>query len=98
MGDNEDCHIPGEPIKTLVALVFVVVGLCISTLSLAMTHDRLPNVTSLPDVVLDNVPYQPWGLDACEYIIVVSTVVAAIIVLFHEHRWENNVTTLLQFA
>ena len=84
--EEEDEHIPGEPIKLLVAFIFLLLGLFASVISLAMTHDRVPDYKPLPDIFLNNLPYQPWGLAASEYIIVVSTWTAAIVVIFHKHR------------
>ena len=71
----------------LVAFIFLLFGLFTSVVSLAMTHDRVPyNDKPLPDIFLNNLPYQPWGLAASEYIIVVSTWTAALVVIFHKHR------------
>ena len=83
---EEDPEIPGELLKLLVALIFLICGLSASLLSLSMTHDRLPDYKPLPDIFLDNFPYQHWGLDASEYIIIISTWTAAMVVLFHKHR------------
>ena len=82
----EDQPIPGEPVKLLVALLFLGLGLSASTFSLAMVHDRMTDYSPLPDIFLDTLPSQPWSLDASEYIIVVSTWAAGLVVLFHKHR------------
>ena len=83
---DEDLDIPGEPFKLIIAVIFLICGLSASLLSLAMTHDRVPDVKPLPDIFLDILPYETWGLDASEYIIILSTWTAAVIVLFHKHR------------
>ena len=83
---EENQNIPGEVAKLLVALVFLVLGLLSSVVSLAITHDRVPDYKPLPDIILDTLPYQSWGLAWAEYIIVISTWSAAIVVLFHKHR------------
>ena len=83
---DEDLDIPGEPFKLIIAVIFLICGLSASLLSLAMTHDRVPNVQPLPDIFLDMLPYQTWGLDASEIIIIISTWTAVILVAFHKHR------------
>jgi len=78
---------PKEPLKTLLAAVFLVFGWVATTASLALTHERVPDIDPLPDIVLDNVQYQQWGLDASEILIMVSTITAVLVVLLHAHRW-----------
>ena len=82
--DDED--IPMEPLKTLVAFVFLMLAWVATTTSLALTHERVPDIKPLPDIFLDNVQYQSWGLDASEYIIMVATFSAFTLVVFHKHR------------
>ena len=57
-----------------------------TSLSLAFTHDRHPGIAPLPDVVLDNIKYQSWGLDVSEYLLMISTLSAILIVALHKHR------------
>ncbi len=83
--DDAD-SIPAEPLKTLVAFVFLFFAWIATTTSLALTHDRLPDYKPLPDVFLDNVHYQPWGLDASEIIIMVAVTAAFTLIVFHRHR------------
>jgi len=82
----EDQDIPGEPVKLIFAFIFLLFGLSASLLSLSMTHDRVPQYPPLPDIFLDNLPYQTWGLDASEIIIIISVWTSAVIVIFHKHR------------
>jgi len=84
--EDFDPDIPGEPIKLVFAFIFLLFGLCASVLSLAMTHDRVPDYPPLPDVFLDNFPYQTWGLPTSEYMIIISVWTSAVIVIFHKHR------------
>ena len=86
-------HIPGEPCKTLLAFIFLFFAWVATTTSLALTHDRVPmvdeegdRVKPLPDIILDNVTYQHWGLDASEYIIMISFWIAFLTCIFHKHR------------
>ena len=78
--------IPQEPLKTLLALLFLGTGFLVTSFSLAFTHDRHPGIEPLPDVVLDNIKYQSWGLDVSEYLLMISTLTAILVVLLHKHR------------
>lgn len=69
-----------------IAFIFLFFAWVATTTSLALTHERVPAVDPLPDVVLDNVNYQSWGLDASEIIIMAATLVTFILALFHQHR------------
>ena len=86
--DSGSSHIRGEPIKTLLAGLFLVFAWVATTTSLALTHERLPEVAPLPDLTLDNVKYQPWGLDASEIVIMVCTLLAFLVTIFHKHRLD----------
>lgn len=81
-----DPDIPQEYHKTFLAFLFIFGAWVATTTSLALTHERVPDVDPLPDVFLDNVHYQPWGLDASEIIIMVATLIAATLVVIHKHR------------
>eukprot|EP00095_Tigriopus_kingsejongensis_P007495 maker-scaffold580_size130538-snap-gene-0.32 protein:Tk07495 transcript:maker-scaffold580_size130538-snap-gene-0.32-mRNA-1 annotation:"phosphatidylcholine:ceramide cholinephosphotransferase 2-like isoform x6" len=80
-------EIPAEPLKTLFAFVFLFLAWVATTTSLALTHERVPNIPPLPDVFLDNVQYQSWGLDASEIVIMIATASAFALALFHQHRF-----------
>ena len=84
---EDDDGIPSEPLKTLVAFIFLFFAWVATTTSLALTHERVPQIAPLPDIFLDNVQYQPWGLDASEILIMVSTWTAFVVSLFHKHRF-----------
>lgn len=97
MGEGEggelaeaDVHIPGEPVKTLLAFIILFFGWVASTTALALTHDYVPDGPPLPDVILDRVdkilPQQNWGLEASEIIIMISTLTAFTVCIFHKHR------------
>ena len=81
-----DLEIKGEPVKTLLAGIFLVFAWVATTTSLALTHERVPEYKPLPDVILDNIKYQSWGLDASEIVIMVATLMAFAVSLFHKHR------------
>jgi len=78
--------IPGEPLKTLLAAFFLGTGFLATTISLAFTHERVPELQPLPDIVLDNIKYQSWGLDVSEYLLMISTMSAMVVVMLHSHR------------
>ena len=84
--DSPVSEIPAEPIKTLLAFIFLFFGWVATTTSLALTHERVPNIDPLPDVFLDNVTYQHWGLSASEIIIMIATMAAFVLSVFHQHR------------
>ena len=69
------------------AFVFLFCAWVATTTSLALTHERVPEVPPLPDVFLDNVQYQSWGLDASEIIIIVMAWTAFALSVFHQHRY-----------
>ena len=57
-----------------------------STTSLAITHERVPNTTTLPDIILDNIKYHKWGLDVSEVFLVTLSWTAFLVAFFHKHR------------
>jgi len=79
--------IPGEPLKALVSLLFLGVSWVANTSSLALAHEFVPSSAPLPDLVLDNIAYQPWALDASEILLMISLVTAVVVVVFHKHRF-----------
>lgn len=79
-------HIPHEPLKTLLSAFFLATGFVATTTSLAITHEHVPEIDPLPDVILDNVTYSEWGLDVSEILIMISTMTAVIVVMLHSHR------------
>jgi len=83
---DQSNRIPGEPLKTLLAALFLGTGFLATTASLAFTHERVPDIQPLPDIVLDNIKYQRWGLDVSEYLLMFSTISALVVVMLHSHR------------
>jgi len=82
----EELKIPAEPLKTLLSAMFLATGFIATTTSLAITHESVPDIDPLPDIVLDNVSYQQWGLDVSEILIMISTMTAFLVVMLHSHR------------
>jgi len=85
--NSSSSRIPGEPFKTLVAALFLGSGFLATTISLAFTHERVPDIAPLPDLVLDQVMgYQAWGLDVSEVLLMTNTLTAVLVAIFHSHR------------
>jgi len=79
--------LPGEPLKAVVSLMFLGVSWVANTSSLALTHEFMPDYDPLPDIILDNITYQPWALDVSEILLMISLIAAIIVVVFHAHRF-----------
>lgn len=69
------------------AFLFLFSNWIFTTASLALTHERVPNYKPLPDVTLDAITPQDWGLDVSEIIIMISMYLCVMVLLFHKHRW-----------
>eukprot|EP00092_Neocalanus_flemingeri_P036709 GFUD01039965.1.p1 GENE.GFUD01039965.1~~GFUD01039965.1.p1 ORF type:complete len:346 (-),score=108.89 GFUD01039965.1:17-1054(-) len=83
---EQELIFPNEPVKTALSFLFLIFGFLVTTFSLALTHDRVPDYNPLPDIVLDNTTYHQWGLKASEIIIIISIVLAFFTVIVHTHR------------
>lgn len=85
---QESNKFPKERWKTASALIFVLIAFIFTTTSLSITHElRNPSAQPLPDLVLDRLlPYHRWALDVSEILIMITTIVAALVVVFHKHR------------
>ncbi|CAK1544784.1 unnamed protein product [Leptosia nina] len=81
---------PKEIGKTIISFFFLFICVCINMMSLSLVHERLPdrNTTApLNDIVLDNITARDWGLSVSEYLIMISTTVAMLVVILHKHRF-----------
>ena len=88
---------PKEYWKTFTAIMFVLVNFIFTTVSLSITHElRNVSLPPLPDLTLDHLPYRRWALDVSEILIMLATLAAAFLVLFHKYRYSND--TLLSQA
>ena len=70
----------------LVGALFMCFNFLATTVSLSITHERVPNQDPLPDIVLDFFRYQNWALTASEVLLSIQTVTAVLICIFHKHR------------
>ena len=84
--DEHEVMIPQEPLKTFWSFLFLLTGFLTCTFSLVMTHERVPNIPPLPDLILDTVEFQKWGLDMSEIILITNVLIGFIVVIFHSHR------------
>lgn len=72
-----------------IALILLIVNFLITTTSLAVVHERVPDRSlykPLPDTFLDNVPARDWALDVSEIFIIVSTNLSLLIIASHKYR------------
>jgi hypothetical protein len=83
---TQELVFPDEPLKTVLSFLFLIFGFLVTTLSLALTHERVPDYDLLPDIVLENTTFHQWGLKASEIIIILCIVLAFITVILHTHR------------
>jgi len=87
--DDEAVKYPGEPLKTLAALVFQLLGMVTTTVALIITNESVPDSETdkpLPDRVLDLVTYWPHGVKVSEWIMVISILIGLTVCLLHSHR------------
>ncbi|XP_034948835.1 phosphatidylcholine:ceramide cholinephosphotransferase 2-like isoform X2 [Chelonus insularis] len=87
---REEPRFPKEKWKTVLAFLFMVFNFILTTTSLAMLHERVPDRSlygPLPDIVLDNIEAQDWALNVSEVLIVIVSNSAMVFVIFHKHRF-----------
>jgi len=78
-----------KPLLSVTAFLFMVVNFILTTASLAMVHERVPDRNTygpLPDVILDNVTAQDWALNVSEVLIMIMSNSAMVFIIFHKHR------------
>lgn len=76
------------------ALGFLTMNFILATVSLALTHQRLPDrnvYKPLPDIVLDNVQTQEWALYVSEILIMVSVAVTVTVLFLHKYRYVQEI-------
>lgn len=74
------------------AFVILVINFILTTTSLSLVHERLPDRTKygpLPDIVLDNISEVDWALDVSEVLIMIQMNSCVVLIAFHKHRWGN---------
>lgn len=78
--------IPDEPFKTLLSGLFLATACLVTAASLVFIHDRVPKVEPLPDIILNNIQYESWGLDVSEVLLIVNMISALLVIMMHYHR------------
>ncbi|XP_026276348.1 phosphatidylcholine:ceramide cholinephosphotransferase 2 isoform X2 [Frankliniella occidentalis] len=88
--EREEQRYPKEKWKTLMAFLCVFFGTLMSVASLSLVHEKVPDKETyppLPDIFFEFFPQVDWALDVSEIIIMVSSNVTFLIILFHKHRY-----------
>ncbi|XP_026473114.1 phosphatidylcholine:ceramide cholinephosphotransferase 2-like [Ctenocephalides felis] len=81
---------PKEKWKTFIAFIVLVINFIITTVSLALVHERVPDRQTygpLPDIILDGFSSLDWALDVSEVLIMLSTNMCIVLIFFHKHRF-----------
>lgn len=79
-------HFPSEHGKTLLAFLFMLIGVFASSLALASVHDKEPVSVPLPDIVFRYVPQLDRGLEISEYLLMLVTYPTFFMVFMHRYR------------
>ncbi|XKL68422.1 hypothetical protein PGB90_003913 [Kerria lacca] len=80
-------NIPQEIHKTVIAFGILIFNFFLTTTSLAIIHDRVPENGPLPDTVLEMVDAQDWALIVSEILIIMTTSIMLIIIVMHKYRF-----------
>ena len=54
---TEEVETIDEPVKTFLSFLWLWSGFFATSISLALTHEKVPDTAPLPDLVLDNIKY-----------------------------------------
>ncbi|CAB4000429.1 Sphingomyelin synthase-related 1, partial, partial [Paramuricea clavata] len=79
----------GDTGRTLLAVVYCVMVLIITSLTMTVVHDRVPDMNRyppLPDIFLDNMPLVPWAFYICELSASIMGFILALVIVMHKHR------------
>lgn len=80
-------NFPHEFHKTIIAFLILIFNFFLTTTSLAVIHDKVPQYGPLPDTILNMVEPQEWALVVSEIFIIVTTSIMLIIIVLHKHRF-----------
>ena len=78
-----------EIFRTLCSVAYAFAVFFFASYTLAVVHDRLPDMSAhppLPDVFHENIPFLSWAFAGSEYVAGVLVTMWWCIVLFHKHR------------
>lgn len=80
----------GDKGRTLLAVVYCFMVLIITSFTMTVVHDRVPDMNRyppLPDIFLDNMPLVPWAFYISELSASVMIIILVILLLLHKHRF-----------
>lgn len=78
-----------EKWRTLASVMYCVVVLIITALTMTVAHDRVPDMNRyppLPDIFLDNLPLIPWAFYMTELSASIMGIILLLLVVMHKHR------------
>ena len=81
---------PRELHKVLVGALFMMLSFFVTTLSISITHERVPQYKALPDIIFDLVRYQHSALMASEVLLSIQCTTTILICIFHKHRYLKD--------
>ena len=79
----------GDKGRTLLAVVYCFLVLIITSLTMTVVHDRVPDMNRyppLPDIFLDNMPLIPWAFYICELSASIMGFILVGVLITHKHR------------
>ena len=79
----------GDTGRTLLAVVYCFMVLILTSLTMTVVHDRVPDMNRyppLPDIFLDNMPLVPWAFYICELSASIMGFILALVIIMHKHR------------
>ena len=80
----------GDKARTLLAVVYCFMVLIITSLTMTVVHDRVPDMNRyppLPDIFLDNMPLVPWAFYICELSASIMAFILVLVIILHKHRF-----------
>lgn len=85
VGSNKLANITVYP-RVLLSILLLIFSVNFNLAVLAVIHERVPETSSLPDVMFDLLPKSSRALDVSEYLIIVMALLVLILISFHRHR------------
>ena len=79
----------GDKSRTLVSVLYCFLVLIITSLTMTVVHDRVPDMDRyppLPDIFLDNMPLIPWAFYICELCASLMSAILIVLIVMHKHR------------